>query len=503
MKQAFAVNILLAVTLLNAWTADLIDIRYGSYVLGEFIASDTRDADECRIIFEFNHPIEYSAERTDGQVRINIMNAHSQVPQNRFEIHNGLISMLELKQEQDILSVAIYFEGTYESHTDNLTEDPVRLVLTLRGKPIANETPIVTPRSDTVVTKPVIRRVGTTQTVPVAMQKPSAFQYDNEALRTIFPDDRELYLDLFEVPLQQVLRYFSKRSNMDIVPDGTLDRQVTLSIKNQRISEAFEMVLQSQGLSFYVKDSSVIVSHQKQEQANEDDYTLYAVYLRNIDVMDMKVALDFFLPENHFILPDRRSNKLDIYLPREQVSLVDSLVSRYDAPTVETTIRMQTVMLKPEDFRKIGWNADGEAVLSVSELEKLNRVDSGDAVRASLPIHQKEYCREMKRKAYKTGVPVLSSSRIVLTSGYEAFLTLHMGGNSHFALDVDLTWHIVNPDLVQSDDRVQFSADLDTSQALLVHNNRVFPDERKFDSWLESEPVFLSDSIPVLILTLQ
>ncbi len=501
MKQAFAAIILFAFSILTAETADLIDIRFGSYVLGEFVASDTRNADETRIIFEFDHPVEYTATASDGRIHLEIIDVRSKIPQTKFEIDNGLVSLLELKPQERNLGITVFFEGTYRTHRIDMAEDPVRLVLNLYGKPVA----AVPDRNDAKKSapgdiKPVIRRVGTTSNIPVPLSVGNATdQWDDRTLSRMFPDDGELYLDLYEVPLQQVLRYFSKRSRLDIIPDGAIDGLVTLSIKNQRLSEAFGMVLQSQGLTFHLRDSSVIVTSKREK---EEDCTLYAVYLRNIDVLDMKVALDFFLPENHFILPDRRTNKLDIYLPRQQIAMVDSLVARYDAPSAETVIQTRTILLEPEGFSRIEWNDDGFAVVDQGIMPNLDDVEKGDAVRTAMQIHQKEYSREMKRKAYRTGLPVFSSSRVVLMSGYEAFLTLHMGRSSHFSLDVDLTWHLVNPDLVQSDDRMQISADLDHGQTLLMYNKRYFQDHMKFDNWLESEPSFTAGSIPVLVISI-
>ena len=496
MKQAFAVFILFACTILIAETADLIDIRYGSYALGEFIASEPCNADETRIIMEFDRSVDYTVDRAEGKVLIDVVDAQSTIPRTQFKINNGLVSLLELKQQDRNLQIAVFFEGTYESHDIEIVDDPVRLVLNLCGKPMIREPePQRQEKIDPTPTRPVIRRVG-------AGHK-AALKWDEKDLERIFPDDSELYLDLFEVPLQQVLRYFSKRSRLDIVPDGALDGLVTLSIKNQRLSEAFRMVLQSQGLTFYMQDSSVIVTTKQDAQPKEEDYTLYAVYLRNIDVLDMKVALDFFLPEDHFILPDRRTNKLDIYLPRRQIALVDSLVVRYDAPSAETVVQARTILLDPQDFERIDWGPDGTAVIDQTEMDGLGKHEKGDVFRTAMQIHQKEYSREMKRKAYRTGLPILSSSRVVLTSGWESFLTLHMGRGSHFSLDVDLIWHLVNPDLVQSDDRMQVSVNLDHGQYLLIYDNRYFQDHTKYDNWLESEPSFMSEAVPVLVFSVQ
>ncbi len=487
---------------------DLVDVRYGSYRLGEFIASETQSADEIRIIFELNDSPEYTILESDGKLAFTMLDVHSGLHRNEYAINNGLISIISLKQVEQSLVATIFFEGTYQSHSIEQASDPVRLVLKLKGEPILEQRktpePQVTKKADDVGGKPVIRRVGAArQSAPAGVQAKdheSAGRMDDSTLAGLFPENSTLNLDLNEVPIQQVLRFFSQRSRYDIVQEGALDGLVTLSIENQRLTDAFRIVLESQGLTGSMRGDALVVSARR-EPDPATAYTLYTVYLRDIDVLDMKVALDYFLPENHFILPDRRINKLDIYLPDEQITLVDSLVAQYDTPVAETEFSMQTLFLDRDAFDQIDWNGQGACVVASGDFIKIPAKKDGDILKGSFEIHQQEYCRQMKRKAFKTGIPVFSSSRVVLTTGYEMLFELHVGNASHYSLKTDITWHIVSPDLVQTDDRIRINADIDHGEVLLVYNNLYFPHNSKYDDWLQAEADFKSDRIPVLAIT--
>ena len=149
-----------------------------------------------------------------------LLNTQSELRKTRFDINNGLNSRIEIAQNEQDLILTLYFEGTYRTHTIEEVENPIRLALHITGEPVehshAGQTdppgstqPVMTDN------KPVIRRVGVSRNLPSRAEKPvtrKSAEIDDATLRKIFPDDAELYLDLYEVPIHQVLRFFSRRS---------------------------------------------------------------------------------------------------------------------------------------------------------------------------------------------------------------------------------------------------------------------------------------------------
>ncbi|MBR6126319.1 secretin and TonB N-terminal domain-containing protein, partial [bacterium] len=71
--------------------------------------------------------------------------------------------------------------------------------------------------------------------------------------------NEKITLSLRDSDVKQVLRMFADKAGMNIVFHDSVDGKVTLDLVNTPINDAFNLVLQIAGLSYYTQDNTMIV----------------------------------------------------------------------------------------------------------------------------------------------------------------------------------------------------------------------------------------------------
>ena len=181
---------------------ELKDIRFGSYKNGKLISDNITDSDQTRIIFEFDNGLQYTHEHKNNSIMI-YTDSLSTKMKNVYKIKNGLVSNLKLNLNDSLSTINVLLDGKYSLHNLKTIDDPFRLVLDVFGEPDLM-------LSKQAVTKPEINKQQKIHTDKTDLETKIKQTLDEDEIFTLFKSNEKIYLDLFEIRIGQVLRFFSK-----------------------------------------------------------------------------------------------------------------------------------------------------------------------------------------------------------------------------------------------------------------------------------------------------
>jgi len=487
MKRFLLVLPLMTLALLNA--VNVTDVRVGSFRGDELLSPGQGNADHTRVIIETDGLADYTESVQGDALVLTLANVSCPPEGPRHPVENGLVERIELTPQSEATVVRVVFTGRLESHETRTFDNPPRLVIDVRGMPASalQQQPVI--RSSTA-DGPTLERLGA----------PTVHKLDAEEIRDLFPSDAPLYLDLYEVPVANVLRWFSSHCRYDIIAGAGVSGNVSLTLQNQTLAEAFILVLRSQGLAYSRNGNALTVL--PAAQVTPAAQTRHAVYLQRIDCLDMKSVLAAHLPEDALILQDRRANRLEVYLPVHCIPVVDSLVQLYDRAPPTYAFAVRPVLLPAKLLASLPWRADGCAVLGAEQWRALaaQAMAQGQSQSFVAPVHEQANVSGIFTKSFKSGLPLVTSSRVALPSGGELSLTPQYTPCAPVMLDYTVSWQRVERSLVATGAQVMGSAPVRAGEVVLLRDPAA---DSACDDWTRPRPHWVSPrkAVPVLLIS--
>jgi len=334
MKQNISKIFVFAVFILfsafNLFGNELIDIRIGSYKGSNFLKKNETGSDKTRIIIEFEEKVIFQDSYQSGKLTFLFKDTKYLLDRQNFLINNGLISQLEISSIKNNKEISIYFEGSYREHKVHFIKNPTRLVIDVLGTPIEIVSEKPQKKEKKLTTQPlnISQNIQTSFDLITPQIKNNNFLSETE-INALFESNSKLYIDLYEVPINQVVRYFSKQSSVDLITEKSVQGEISLNIKNQTIRDAFKLFLRSEGLSVIEDAGSFFVTPSTNNFINHN-LTQYSTYLNAIKVSDMESILKFYFGNELSIMKNEFSNKIDITISKNQTNFLDSLILKYD-----------------------------------------------------------------------------------------------------------------------------------------------------------------------------
>ncbi|MCD4829039.1 MAG: secretin and TonB N-terminal domain-containing protein [Candidatus Cloacimonetes bacterium] len=487
MRRSLAV--LFAVIMAAAlWSqSEVTDIRVGSFCEDELLPPGRSGADHTRLIIEMNSLAAYSEQVQGNGLSLVLEQTRCCDDRRTFEVNNGLVARVEMEQQGDSALFRLVLDGRYESHEVRSFGNPPRLIVDVRGTPAEA---LSQPPSTHAGGGPVIERLNGA--------RPTVRKLDPNELRGFFPSDSPLYLDLLEVPIVNILRWFSQSSTYDIIAAPDVSGTVSLTLQNQTLADAFALLLRSQGLAYIINGNSLMVTH---AAATADERQRHTIYVQHIDCLDMKSILLAHLPDNVLMLQDRRLGRLDMLVPPESIATIDSLVAACDTPPPTYSFAVRPLLLPRSVAASLPWRQNGSLVLSASDWPALESsiLHEGESRTIVTASRQEAGVSGVYTKSFKTGLPILSSSRVALPSGYELNLTPHIAPGHPIKLAYCVRWHRVSRRLVSTMHTVSGEIPLNVEEIVLLSDTGA---SQRFDDWTRPQPAWADggEVVPVLLL---
>lgn len=127
-KQSHNLAITLLITLLilfsnTASAAELLNIRHS-----------TSDGN-VKVVFDFNGPIDFNSQQNDNDLILTVKNSFSKQDNAYYQVLNGLLGKISLKNSKDALAIIIPLNKNADSSIFKLT-NPSRLVVEIKRKEI-------------------------------------------------------------------------------------------------------------------------------------------------------------------------------------------------------------------------------------------------------------------------------------------------------------------------------------------------------------------------------
>lgn len=196
------------------------------------------------------------------------------------------------------------------------------------------------PTIDTQIDKPVLR----------GAIKPSALKLEGDI--SITKGNPKISLSLRDSDAAQVLRMFADKAGLNIIfhdsvtGEGSTVGKVTLDLVNVPLNDAFKMVMQVTGLTYYVDNNTMIVATaEKAKSLNLSKQELMTIPIKYIDA----AALADFMNTNIFsinkpglsnaniAITNPSSNEILIFGTKNDYIMAKKVVEQFDKKPLEET----------------------------------------------------------------------------------------------------------------------------------------------------------------------
>jgi hypothetical protein len=438
----------------------LTDIRFGSYNNKELILSKNKNANKTRFIFESDKKLVYITKFENNKFFIEITNCTHIPKSGKFKIYNGLVSELLFNNIKNNLSIIIKFEGTYEKSKVFAVKDPDRLIIDLYGKP----------KIDYIKKR---NQSGKQIYKPITKTK------------ITFKNSEKLYLNLNDVPIRNIIKFFSDSCKDDIIADNSVRGKASLSIKNQKLQTAFNLFLLSENLQLINKDGIFLI-----RKSNLNSNSSNSILIKYADPQNICQLLNRSFSTDDFIVDNLNHS---ILIPQNvDINKINNLITKYDNLILKK-VNFISGFMSSKDFHKFYNPQNNHNLIDKS---KVPFIRYKNKIVLNLYSSTINHINFSKNKFIKSGL--IFSSKISALSGPDIFLT-YFGKKDIFS-EIKINWNILTDKYSRSFVDKLFIDNC--NDKIIIIWNKLFLDKIKFDNW-NFDRINYSDSekiIPVIMI---
>ncbi len=441
----------------------LTDIRFGSYNNKELILAKNKNANKTRFIFESDKKLVYVTKFENNKFFIEISNCQRNPKSGKYKINNGLVSELLFNNIKNNISIIIKFEGTYRKSKIFSVKNPNRLILDLYGTPNLK-----------LKKEPILKPKSTSQ------------KKNNKTIS--FKNSEKLYLNLNDVPIRNIIKFFSDSCKDDIIADNSVRGKASLSIKNQTLKTAFDLFLISENLELINREGIFLVKKFNSEVKENSGNSILIKYAnpQNIcKILNNKFGTNDFLTDdlNHSII-----------IPKNiDTKKIADLIKKYDR-LISRKVNFISGFISVKDLTKISLNNEKKYALLDKNKTPLIRYQSKISQNLYSSITNK--IDFSKNKFINSGF--IFPHKISIKSGPEIAIK-YFGENDIFS-SLKINWNILTKKYSKVVQDKIYIENPDNKNILIWNNS--FTKNLKFDNWNFDNISYLKAKkmIPVILI---
>lgn len=185
------------------------------------------------------------------------------------------------------------------------------------------------------------------------------FQVGTSATQGLVVDvSRKVSLDFEEMSIREILTRLAQQAKRSIVVDNSVQGKMTLHLQNVTWQQAFNTVINSQGLISKENNGVIFVSTSNLNQQNKSDENSMLIYLRYAKAVDMVAIIKnqggSLLSKEGIITADPRTNQLWIQDNPAKLNQLRYLIARLDTPLHQVLIKARIVNVDESYIRELG-----------------------------------------------------------------------------------------------------------------------------------------------------
>jgi len=163
-------------------------------------------------------------------------------------------------------------------------------------------------------------------------------------------------LSLDNVPLQDVIRMFTRISGANIVAGTNLQGTVTVSLQDVEWQPALRVILDSVDMTMVEKSPGIFVIMSKEEMATEP-VTVETIQLRYTTVSNvLPIVQQMLISSNASVAGFPSANSIVVQETASQISKIRETVSKLDVPRPQVFIEAKFVELNDQAIKDLGIN---------------------------------------------------------------------------------------------------------------------------------------------------
>jgi len=188
------------------------------------------------------------------------------------------------------------------------------------------------------------------------------------AAQASLSETRPISLDFNEASLRAVLDLVSRNSGINFVLDKDIrtDARVTVYLKNAKVEEALDLIINANQLAKKVLDSKTIAIYPNTPEKHKDyqEQIVRVFYLAGSDAKNAASFLRSMLKiKEPFV--EERTNMLAIRDSQENVQLAEKLIALFDAGEPEVLLEVEVLEVSSKRMLQLGVNPPTSFSLSL------------------------------------------------------------------------------------------------------------------------------------------
>jgi hypothetical protein len=423
-------------------------------------------------------------------------------------INDGLVEKIYFTKDVSSLNLNFSIQGKYDHYDLLAKSNPQRLFITVRGEPgrkkrnpktnIAKQTQKLSPQKSSseslthidqekVFSKPKAKIISNTE------------QNMTDLKTKIFSSQEPVVLDLYHVPVKEILKYFSNLAIYPMDIPEVLNFNINFRAVNLEPDIAFQQLLTQIEYEYKFSNNRIKITSKGITQNSEE---AFSIYLKDISAEDMKIVLDYFLPGKNLILTHDSNNRIDLITSPANIALADSLVKKFDVKPYSINLTAVCILLSKFELEKFEFSKDGYAYVDVNILNSLknDNYDYKLIKNFESQINATTEFDFIQEKTFSYGF--LYMSKINLESGCKIDLKTYLSRDKWLTFDIKSNWHQINKHLSHLQSSQDFSIDVDVNQGIIIKENKIINSDKIIDNWLASfhDKINLEKEIPVILI---
>jgi len=198
--------------------------------------------------------------------------------------------------------------------------------------------------------------------------------------------NQNVNLDFKNAELENVIRSIANKLDMNIIlMPGDISGNVTVSLTNVRLGDAFDVMLKANDLAYKIEPGGIVrIVPRSEVQANEKETVNQVITVNWLNASELQGILQGFLSDVGTITTHNQSNTLIVEDVPEKVAQIQGIIQRIDVPEKQVRMETRLVDMSESAFRGLGFqnNIISQDVQSFASVEG-GEVDFDDVINRS------------------------------------------------------------------------------------------------------------------------
>jgi type IV pilus secretin PilQ/predicted competence protein len=179
----------------------------------------------------------------------------------------------------------------------------------------------------------------------IAQTKPSALAYEKTAMNVL---DTRVSFEVTNTDVQGVLKTLAEAFDLNIVVGEDVTGNVSLSLSNVRLEDALDLILETTGYYYSLRDNIILI------QSPEKEIETEIVLLNYVKASEIKSSIEALLSEKGELMDAGEEDRIIIKeLPKRMKAIIKEIIEM-DHPPHQIIIEARMVEVEDSDLTAFG-----------------------------------------------------------------------------------------------------------------------------------------------------